>query len=97
MEESNICFTSFKNLQKKEVVNCSNGERLGFICDAEIDMGCGEIKYFIVPVQKDPLSFRAQEWKKFSFDDISKVGDDIILIKCAYPAARKPQKRKKVL
>ena len=95
--ETAIGFTTFRALEKKEVVNCTTGERLGYICDAEIDMTCGEIRYFIVPIQKDAFSFKAQEWRKFAFSDISKIGDDIILIKGAVPCTRVKTKRKKLL
>ena len=97
MEESALEFVSFRCLEKKEVVNTSTGERLGYICDAEIDTTCGEIKYFIIPVQKDTFSLKPCEWKKFSFSDISRIGDDIILISRALPCVRKSVKRKKLL
>lgn len=97
MEDTSLEYVSFRCLEKKEVVNTSTGERLGYICDAEIDMKCGEIKYFIIPIQKDPFSFKTQEWKKFAFDDITKIGDDIILVSRTYPCVRKSNRRKKVL
>ncbi len=95
--ENAISFTTFRSLEKKEVVNCTTGERLGYICDAEINMECGEIKYFIVPIQKDTFSFKAKEWRKFAFSDISKIGDDIILITRAIPCTPHTGKRKKLL
>ena len=97
MEEAAVTFVNFRCLEKKEVVNTSTGERLGYICDAELDMQKGEIKYFIVPIQKDPFSMKPQEWKKFSFEDITQIGDDLILISRAYPCVRRPAKRKKLL
>lgn len=97
MEELSLEFVTFRCLEKKEVVNTSTGERLGYICDAEIDMKCGEIKYFIIPVQKDPFSFKTHEWRKFAFSDITKIGDDIILVSRTYPCVRKNSRRKKVL
>ena len=97
MEELLPELITFRCLEKKEVVNTSTGERLGYICDAEIDIKCGDIKYFIVPIQKDPFSLKTQEWRKFAFTDITKVGDDIILISRTYPCVRKSTKRKKVL
>ncbi|MBR5460494.1 MAG: YlmC/YmxH family sporulation protein [Clostridia bacterium] len=93
MEET-VGFTNFRCLEKKEVVNTSTGERLGFISDAELDMSCGEIRYFIVPVQRDPFCMKAQEWRKFAFSDIEKIGDDIILISRAYPCVRGVKKKK---
>lgn len=97
MEELSLELICFRALEKKEVVNTSTGERLGYICDAEIDMRCGEIKYFIVPIQHDPFSLKTKEWKKFSFSDITKIGDDIILVSRTYPCVRKSCARKKLL
>ena len=90
-------FTSFRALTKKEVVNCTTGERLGYICDAEIDLNCGEIKYFITPAPQEHFSFKTGEGRKFAFSDITKIGCDIILISRAYPCSLKSQKMKKVL
>ncbi len=77
--------TCFRALEKKEVVNTSTGERLGYICDAEIDLDCGQIKYFIVPVSHTSFSLKPCERRKFAFSDIEKIGDDIILISRSYP------------
>ncbi len=97
MEDACPAFATFRELEKKEIVNCSTGERLGFICDAEIDMKSGEIKYFTVPVHKDAFGLKAREWKKFAFSDIERIGDDLILISRSYPCVRKVPKRKKLL
>ncbi len=78
-------FVCFRALEKKEVVNVETGERLGYICDAEIDIDCGQIKYFIVPVSHNSFSLKPCEKRKFSFSDICKIGDDIILISKSYP------------
>ena len=78
-------YLCFKALEKKEVVNTETGERLGCISDAEIDLDCGQIKYFIVPVCHNAFSLKPSEKRKFSFSDITKIGDDIILIKKSYP------------
>ena len=40
------------DLRSKEVINISSGQRLGYICDAEIDMTDGRILSFIVPGER---------------------------------------------
>ena len=78
----NVCFRA---LEKKEVINCTTGERLGYICDAQIDVECGQIKYFIVPISSPSFSLKPCERRKFAFSDIEKIGDDIILISRTLP------------
>ena len=81
--------TCYKALEKKEVINCTTGERLGYICDAEIDLECGQIKFFIIPISPPAFSLKPCERRKFAFSDIEKIGDDIILISRSYPCIAK--------
>ena len=90
-------FTSFKCLTKKEVVNCSTGERLGYITDAEFDTCTGEIKYFIATSEKDPFGIKGREMRRFAFCDISRIGDDIIIVNRASICVKQSSKRKKLL
>ena len=39
----------FSELREKEVINCNDGMRLGFVVDAEIDICNGKIVSLIVP------------------------------------------------
>jgi YlmC/YmxH family sporulation protein len=36
-------------LKQKEVVNLSDGRRLGFVCDVEIDLDGGRIDAIVIP------------------------------------------------
>lgn len=74
-------YLKLSELFSKEVVNTVTGERLGYVNDAEIDIDCGEIKYFCVSQICKNLFSKKPEIRKFSFDDITKIGNDIILIK----------------
>lgn len=91
-ENKSKCIT-LKMLFNKEVVNTQSGERLGYIDDADIDMECGLIKCFYVTSHCPPFS-KKKERRKFSFDDIAKIGNDIILVKTCFNA---PKNNKKVL
>lgn len=82
-ENKSRCLTLCE-LFSKEVVDTATGERLGFINDAEIDVERGIIRCFFVPEHcKNPFS-KKRNVKKFSFNDIEKIGSDIILIRTCY-------------
>ncbi len=74
-------FERVLDLQKKEVINLSNGRRLGFVYDVEVDLETGRVGALIVPGQN---RFFRLFWKYeehiISFSQIKKIGDDIILV-----------------
>lgn len=68
-------------LRYKEIINVSNGHRLGFVCDVDMDVVSGKVKALIVP---GPCRFfglfgREDDYV-LPFDAISRIGSDIILI-----------------
>ena len=69
-------------LQTKEIINMTTGKRLGMIIDVIISTD-GAIKSLILEEQKiKRLSSREEyelDWKQ-----ITKIGDDIILVKDKY-------------
>ncbi len=72
------------DLQKKEVINVLDGKRLGFLYDVEIDLEKGTIGSIIVPGKTKFFSFfgffgKAEEYI-ISYENIKKIGDDIILV-----------------
>ena len=64
----------------KEVINLSDGERLGFVYDMEIDISTGLITKLIVPGKTKPSIFSKAQGVKIPWENISKIGDDIILV-----------------
>lgn len=68
-------------LQKKEVINLVNGKRLGFVYDVEVDLETGRVISLVVPGQNRffRLFWKYEEYI-ISFDQIRKIGDDIILV-----------------
>lgn len=64
----------------KEVINLSDGERLGFVYDMEIDITTGLITKLIVPGKTKSSIFSKTQGVKIPWDNISKIGDDIILV-----------------
>lgn len=68
-------------LKDKEVINCRDGERLGYICDIEIDIHTGIVVRLIVP---GPCKIwgilgRDQEYV-IDYTCIKQIGADVILV-----------------
>ena len=78
-------------LRRREVIDIATAERLGYVCDVEIDFKTGLIQSIVVP-RRD--SFFALLRRKSEFvipwDNIAAIGKDIILVNvdhsCYYPA-----------
>ncbi|WFR54993.1 YlmC/YmxH family sporulation protein [Anaerocolumna sp. AGMB13025] len=71
----------FCELKEKEVINCRDGERLGYICDIEIDIHTGIVVRLIVP---GPCKIwgilgRDQEYV-IDYTCIKQIGADVILV-----------------
>ncbi len=69
----------YSELKKKDVVNVTNGKNLGKIIDLIIDSNCGKILKLIVTGKKNGLFFC--EEMEISYNQITKIGDDAILVK----------------
>lgn len=69
------------DLRQKEVINITDGKRLGFVSDVEINFSAGYIDAIIIPAPGKFLGIFGKgadyviPWK-----DIVRVGDDIILV-----------------
>ena len=71
-------------LRCKEIINIATGQRLGYVCDADIDMPEGILKALIVPGPCRFFGLLGREDDYFlPFDCIVKIGSDIILIDVA--------------
>ena len=72
-----------RDFQKKEVIDLSNGKRLGFVYDVEIDSATGMVQNLIVPCRNSVFRFFFKyEETVIAFERIQKIGDDIILVDC---------------
>lgn len=83
--------TRVSQLQEKEVINVTDGQRLGFICDVELTVPEGEAKALVVP---GPGRFFGLFGRKEDFvipwNCIKRMGADIVLVeidigKCKVP------------
>lgn len=71
----------FLELKQKEVINCKDCRRLGYVADLEIDPVSGYIKAIIVPGQgKFFTCFGATTEYYIKFCNIVRIGPDIILV-----------------
>lgn len=65
-------------LQKKEIIDINSGKRIGIIIDVVVSQE-GTIKSLIVEERKIKR-FTANEERTINWQQIVKIGDDIILI-----------------
>lgn len=71
----------FTKLRQKEVVNCLDGKRLGFICDLIVDECEGCICSIIVPgTAKFSFFFKGERDYIIPWCNIRKIGEDVILV-----------------
>lgn len=71
--------------QVKDVVNVSDGKRLGNIGDIDIDLNTGKIKAVIISKQSRMLGlFGKEEEFVIPWQQIVKIGEDVILVKADY-------------
>ena len=80
--------TSFSDLKCKEVINVSDGGRLGCVTDLELDLCTGQILAIVVPGERSMLGLiRPRDGLVIPFCRIQKIGEDVILVDLReYPA-----------
>ena len=77
------------DLRDKEVINISDGSRLGFPCDVEVDIGTGQASALVVQNAGHVLGlFGRSEEYVVAWENIKRIGDDIILVE--HPATLMP-------
>ena len=70
----------------REVINLTDGERYGYVCDLEIDKETGQINSLVVPSKEKMGIFPKNNRISIPWDAIKKIGDDIILVNIKNPA-----------
>ncbi|MFD5261875.1 YlmC/YmxH family sporulation protein [Bacillus wiedmannii] len=69
-------------LQMKEIINVSDGKRLGNIGDIEIDMNTGKIGSIIISKQARMLGIFGKDVEiVIPWEEIMKIGEDVILVR----------------
>lgn len=69
------------DFRQKEVINMSDGKRLGFVSDVEIDLDTGKIDAIILPGVGKLFGLLGKD-NEFAipWEKIKKIGEDIILV-----------------
>lgn len=87
----NCCIT---DLHEKEVINLSDGCRLGSVCDVEIDTCSGCIVSIIIWGKSKCFGLLGKTNDiKICWKDIKVIGDDTILVEFECPAECKPNNK----
>ena len=72
---------TINDLKSKEVIDIHTGNRLGFVHDVEIDVVSGRLVSLVVPgAYKFMGLFGRENDNVIKWEQIKKIGDDIILI-----------------
>ena len=75
--------TRITDLHCKEVICVSDGSRLGFVSDVEVQFPQGQICALVVPGKPRFWGlFGCQEEYVIPWNAVCRVGDDIILVDC---------------
>ncbi len=78
---SAVMKSSINSMKSKEVINISDGARLGFVSDVEIDVETGRLVSIVVPGAYRMLGlFGKEDDIVIEWDDIKKIGDEIIIV-----------------
>ena len=85
-----------RDLRCKEVINISDGCRLGFVSDVDIRIPEGQVIAIVVngPCRFFGLFGRGEEFY-IPWECIQRIGDDIILIDKPFQRREPPQERKR--
>ena len=84
------------DLSCKEVVCICDGARLGFVTDVEVEVPRGQVQAIVVPGKCKYLGlFGRTEDYVIPWDDIRRVGADIILVDCKPADCRCPRPKGK--
>ncbi len=69
------------DLAEKEVVNITDGKRMGMITDLEVDLKKGKINAIIIPDSGRRIGLFSKELEyEIRWNQIKKIGEDIILV-----------------
>ena len=73
---------NFSDLKRLEVINLTDGSRLGNICDIEADLCLGRVTAILVPGKGGWLDFFQKEkrQRRILWEQIERIGDDTILV-----------------
>lgn len=68
------------DIQNKDVINISNGIKIGNIIDIKINVETGKIESFILEKKKFSNLFSNNDEIEIYYNQINKIGEDVILV-----------------
>ena len=71
---------NLSEFQNKDVINLSDGKKVGNIIDCKIDPVTGRIMTFIIEPLRGVFSFKGSNKIELSYENINKIGEDVILV-----------------
>lgn len=83
MENYGERHVTVEQLHGKEVINISDGKRLGCPCDVRIDLCDGRVLALVLPCAGGFMGIGSKgDEIIIPWENIEKIGKDIILVKC---------------
>ena len=68
-------------LRQKEVINCCDGKKLGYICDIEFNVCSGKICYFAVPISCKVCGIIGKgEEIIIPYNCVKTIGKDVVVV-----------------
>ena len=71
---------NLSDLQNKDLINIIDGKKIGNIIDAKFNVETGLIEKLIIEPSKSLFSLKNNSLE-LNYRDISKIGEDVILVK----------------
>lgn len=68
------------DLQAKKIINITDGKNIGTIIDANV-LENGSIESLVIESNKSLFSLNKETDTKIFWNDITKIGEDVILVK----------------
>lgn len=83
-------------LRCKEVVSVTDGSRLGFVRDAQLDLEKGQIRTLIIPGRLRLFGLLGREEElRIPWSEVRRFGEDIILVEHSGPNALRGRREKR--
>ena len=71
------------DLQNKDIINISDGKKIGNIIDAKFNVINGNIEKLVVEPSKSLFNLKNNS-SEISFNKIKKIGEDVILVEYTF-------------
>ncbi len=71
---------NLSEFQNKDVINIKDGKKIGNIIDCRIEPVSGRIISFLIEPSRSVFSLRGSAKIEIDYENISKIGEDVILI-----------------